>query len=459
MKNKEGKDVEIYVPVEISEEQLFAQGIKVGINFDNFDQSLVTVTGDNCPPPAGSFEEMELRQFLINAVSKCGFTRPTPIQKYAVPCVVAQRDLIACAQTGSGKTAAFLLPIINDLLKSGCSATSGPVQTPEAVILAPTRELAIQIKDVARMFTIGSILRVVVIYGGTSTEAQSRSLAGGCNILIATPGRLKDFVGRSKVLMEKVKYFVMDEADRLLDLGFSEVIREIGSTMPPKGSKVTLMFSATFPEDVQMLSNEFLHNPVELRIGIVGAASNDVIQTVFSVEKNKKREKLIEILRDLGSVRTMIFVEQKKNCDFIATYICMKGFDATSIHGDRLQREREIALSEFRKGVRSVLVATNVAARGLDISGVEQVINYDLPASIDEYVHRIGRTGRVGNVGKAVSFFDPSDARDMGIAPGLVKVLASCHQEVPDFLQGGSGGAASNVYTDEASGADSGDMW
>ena len=280
---------------------------------------------------------------------------------------------------------------------------------PSAVIVAPTRELAIQIKDEARKFAFGSMVRAVVAYGGTSTGFQMRQLFSGCHVLIATPGRLMDFVEKGKVTFQNVKYLVLDEADRMLDMGFMPKVREIVSaaSMPAKGERQTLMFSATFPNEVQTLAAEFLaDNYLFLSIGMVGCASQDVEQTILAVEKFKKRDKLTEILKEAGTDRTLVFVETKRNADFIATYLSDQGFPTTSIHGDRLQREREQALADFKLGRMPVLVATAVAARGLDIKGVKHVINYDLPNQIDEYVHRIGRTGRVGNVGRATSFFD-----------------------------------------------------
>jgi len=254
-----------------------------------------------------------------------------------------------------------------------------------------------------------------------------------------------DFVDKGKISFESVKYLVLDEADRMLDMGFLPEITRITSSgnMPGKGERQTLMFSATFPEQVQVLAFDLLKDYLFLTIGVVGGACDDVEQKVYEVDKFAKREKLMEILQNVGTDRTMVFVETKKNADFLATYLCGEGLPATSIHGDRLQREREEALRDFKSGRMPILVATGVASRGLDIKEVKHVVNYDLPKEIEEYVHRIGRTGRLGNTGKATSFFDPGRSEDQGIAPSLAKILSDAQQEVPDFLSGGCAGGGS----------------
>jgi len=432
---------EIYVPIETSEDSLFDLGIATGINFGNFDKVPVKVSGDNPPKPAETFQSMNLREHLLGNITKSKYMKPTPIQKTAIPIILAGRDLMGCAQTGSGKTAAFLLPIIHKILEDGADPHSGEEpQKPEAVVVAPTRELAIQITNEARKFANGTVVRPVVAYGGTSVGFQLSNLFKGCNILIATPGRLLDFVEKGKVSFENVKFLVLDEADRMLDMGFLPDITKIAmhSSMPKKGERRTLMFSATFPDTVQHMALDFLQDYLFLTIGIVGGASKDVTQSVFEVEKFAKREKLLDLLREVGTDKTLVFVETKRNADFLASALSGEGFPTTSIHGDRLQREREEALSDFKNGTRPILVATAVAARGLDIKGVAHVVNYDMPKDIDEYVHRIGRTGRVGNTGKATTFFDPG--HDSGVAGDLTKILSDAGQEVPDFLGSDMGG-------------------
>jgi len=440
---EDGTKVEIYFPTEITDDKLFEQGIDRGINFDKFDNIPVKCGGENAPNPISSFEKMGLRQILMDNIKKSGYTKPTPIQKTAIPCILNGRDLMACAQTGSGKTGAFLLPIIHKILEAGNESNSGESpQKPQAIIIAPTRELAVQIKDEARKFANESMCNSVVLYGGTSTGYQLQALFRGTNILIATPGRLMGMLEFGKISLENLKFLVLDEADRMLDMGFRPEIVKLceHESMPPKGERQTLMFSATFPSEVQQLALDFLKDYLFLTIGILGSANSDVTQNFAEVEKFKKRDALIEILKDVGTSRTLVFVETKRNADFLASILSNEGFPTTSIHGDRLQREREEALRDFKTGKMPVLVATAVAARGLDIKGVAHVVNYDLPKTIDEYVHRIGRTGRVGNAGRATSFFDPAENSD--IAGDLVRILADCQQEVPDYLKdaGGAGG-------------------
>jgi len=441
----DGTTAEIYIPKEMEDDKLFESGIASGINFDRWDKIGAKISGENPPKKIDTFQEANLREILQENVTKCGYVKPTPIQKYAIPIVQAKRDLMGCAQTGSGKTAAFLLPILHTILEAGVESNAGVSEVnPTAVIVAPTRELAIQIKDEARKFAFGSMVRAVVAYGGTSTGFQMRQLFSGCHVLIATPGRLMDFVEKGKVTFKDVKYLVLDEADRMLDMGFMPEVRRIvgAADMPKKGERQTLMFSATFKSEVQTLAGEFLEDYLFLSIGMVGCASQDVEQTILPVGKFKKRDKLTEILKEAGTDRTLVFVETKRNADFIATYLSEQGFPTTSIHGDRLQRERETALADFKLGKMPILVATAVAARGLDIKGVKHVINYDMPSNgIDEYVHRIGRTGRVGNIGRATSFFDSESDFDQQIAADLVKILSDAQQEVPEFLESaGSGG-------------------
>lgn len=260
-------------------------------------------------------------------------------------------------------------------------------------------------------------------------------LQKGCHILIATPGRLLDFVDKGKISFEDVKVVVLDEADRMLNLGFLSSIEKMmnHSTMPAIDKRHNLMFSATFPEEIQRMAGQFLSKYIFIAVGIVGGACSDVEQKFYEITKFDKRKKLMEILESADPKGTMIFVEMKRNADFLATLLSETKIPTTSIHGDRLQREREEALRDFKSGKMKLLIATSVAARGLDIKNVEHVINYDLPSSIDEYVHRIGRTGRVGNSGKATSFYDPEE--DMGIAADLKKILIQANQTVPEFLQ------------------------
>uniref|UniRef100_A0A670JN91 RNA helicase n=1 Tax=Podarcis muralis TaxID=64176 RepID=A0A670JN91_PODMU len=427
-----------YVPPPPPEEEeaIFAH-YQTGINFDKYDNILVEVSGHDPPPAILTFEEANLCPTLMKNIARTGYLKLTPVQKYSIPIIMAGRDLMACAQTGSGKTAAFLIPILAHMMRDGVTATQfEQQQQPECIIVAPTRELINQIFLESRKFAHGTCIRPVVTYGGTQTGHSLRQIMQGCNILCATPGRLLDFIGREKIGLRKLQYLVLDEADRMLDMGFGPDMKKLISSpgMPSKENRQTLMFSATFPEEIQRLAGEFLKAEyLFVVVGQVGGACSDVQQTILKVNQYDKREKLVEILNGTGDKRTMVFVETKKKADFIATFLCQENIATTSIHGDREQREREEALYYFRSGKCPVLVATSVAARGLDIENVQHVINFDLPSTIDEYVHRIGRTGRCGNIGKATSFFDANS--DSPIAQPLVKVLADAQQEVPVWLE------------------------
>ncbi|XP_058267279.1 probable ATP-dependent RNA helicase DDX4 isoform X2 [Hemibagrus wyckioides] len=427
-----------YIPPPPPEEEnaVFAH-YATGVNFDKYDDILVDVSGSNPPKAIMTFEEAQLCETLNRNVAKSGYEKPTPVQKHGIPIISAGRDLMACAQTGSGKTAAFLLPILQHLMSNAAASSKfSEVQEPEVIIVAPTRELIYQIYLEARKFAYGTCVRPVVVYGGTNTGFSIREVLKGCNILCGTPGRLLDIIGRGKVGLSKVRYLVLDEADRMLDMGFEPDMRKLvnSSGMPSKEERQTLMFSATYPEDIQRLAACFLKvDYLFLAVGVVGGACSDIKQLILQVTKYSKREKLLELLKTTGAERTIVFVETKRYADFIATFLCQEDVPTTSIHGDREQREREKALSYFRTGRCPVLVATSVAARGLDMEHVQHVVNFDLPKDIDEYVHRIGRTGRCGNTGRAVSFFDPQS--DTPLARSLVKVLSGAQQEVPSWLE------------------------
>ena len=352
---------------------------------------------------------------------------------------MAGRDIMACAQTGSGKTAAFVLPILNYILANDClGGEFDGCGKPIGLIITPTRELAVQIYDESRKFAYSSVVKCACAYGGAAVYAQKHKISKGCHILVATPGRLKDFVDKGVVSFANLKFLVLDEADKMLDMGFLGNIKDIvgSSSMPDKMSRNTLMFSATFPDDVQNLASEFLNDYVFIVVGMVGAANMDVEQTVIKVEGNEKRNNLFGILEDIftsgENKKILVFCETKRTADFLASYLCSENLSCTSIHGDRHQSQREEALAEFKIGIRKILVATSVAARGLDIKGVNYVINYDLPQNIDDYVHRIGRTGRVGNRGIAISFF--CESTDGAISKNLVKILNEANQETPDWL-------------------------
>ncbi|EHA97885.1 ATP-dependent RNA helicase DDX3Y [Heterocephalus glaber] len=352
---------------------------------------------------------------------------------------------MACAQTGSGKTAAFLLPILSQIYSDGPGEALRAMkengrygrrkQYPISLVLAPTRELAVQIYEEARKFSYRSRVRPCVVYGGADIGQQIRDLERGCHLLVATPGRLVDMMERGKIGLDFCKYLVLDEADRMLDMGFEPQIRRIveQDTMPPKGVRHTMMFSATFPKEIQMLARDFLDEYIFLAVGRVGSTSENITQKVVWVEDIDKRSFLLDLLNATGKDSlTLVFVETKKGADSLEDFLYHEGYACTSIHGDRSQRDREEALHQFRSGKSHILVATAVSARGLDISNVKHVINFDLPSDIEEYVHRIGRTGRVGNLGLATSFFND---RNTNITKDLLDLLVEAKQEVPSWLE------------------------
>lgn len=395
-----------------------------------------------------------MNALLKENIGLAGYSTPTPVQKYSIPIVCDGHDLMACAQTGSGKTAAFLLPILSQLFDDGPESRFQPQSTggsyyrsqksyPRALILAPTRELASQIFDEARKFSYRSWVRPCVVYGGADAGQQIRELQRGCDLIVATPGRLVDLMERGKISLQAIRYLVLDEADRMLDMGFEPQIRRIveEEDMPLKQERVTLMFSATFPHDIQMLARDFLKDYAFLSVGRVGSTSENITQCVEFVEDPDKRQFLLDVLwNDMEAARenntralTLVFVETKREADAIEDFLYYEGLPTASIHGDRTQQQREAALASFRSGNTPILVATAVAARGLDIPNVTHVINYDLPTDIDDYVHRIGRTGRAGNTGKSTAFFNYGCNRT--VASALLELLREANQEVPEFLE------------------------
>ncbi|KAF7289893.1 hypothetical protein MIND_01364000 [Mycena indigotica] len=416
-----------------------------GINFEKYDDIPVEATGAQVPEPVTIFTSPPLDPVLLENIGYARYTNPTPVQKYSIPIVAAGRDLMACAQTGSGKTGGFLFPILSASFSQG--PRPPPEQTnpgyrgrkafPTALILAPTRELVSQIHDEARKFAYRSWVRPAVVYGGADINTQLRQIERGCDLLSATPGRLVDLIERGRISLANIKYLVLDEADRMLDMGFEPQIRRIvqGEDMPGVKDRQTLMFSATFPRDIQMLAKDFLKDYVFLSVGRVGSTSENITQKIEYVEDHDKRSVLLDILASGGKEGpldlTLVFVETKRMADMLSDFLMNNNLPATSIHGDRTQREREMALQTFRTGRTPILVATAVAARGLDIPNVMHVINYDLPSDIDDYVHRIGRTGRAGNTGVSTAFFNRGNKN---IVRELVELLREANQDIPPWL-------------------------
>ncbi|KNC53242.1 PL10b protein [Thecamonas trahens ATCC 50062] len=466
------------------EKELFPKSFEDGpktvstaaIDFDVYESVPVDVTGPNLPkgPRDGiTFAEFVLADCIRNSVELSGYKRPTPVQKWSltmsgcVPylseyqAVVASalnsqdtddalaitvdswmqvkqdelRDIMACAQTGSGKTAAFLIPILNSLIFNEHrfqppSRGKGRFKRrayPRALVLAPVRELASQIHIEARKLTYRSRLRACVVYGGAPIGQQLRELERGADIVIATPGRLIDVVDRGSMSVSSIQFLVMDEADRMLDMGFEPQIRSIIEDFDmPIDNRQTFLFSATFPAEIQQLAQDFLQQDyVFIRVGEVGASAALVEQRVMRVPQREKHEILLDLLGSVPGL-TLVFVETKRSADSLEQFLYDQGFRATTIHGDRSQDEREEALRTFREGITPILVATDVVARGLDIPNVTHVVNFDLPSHIDDYVHRIGRTGRAGKKGLSTSFFCDSN---YNIVKDLVKKL----EEHPDL--------------------------
>ncbi|KAL0346314.1 UNVERIFIED_CONTAM: DEAD-box ATP-dependent RNA helicase 52 [Sesamum radiatum] len=349
---------------------------------------------------------------------------------------------MACAQTGSGKTAAFCFPIISGIMRGHFPQRPRGVRTvfPLGLILSPTRELSMQIHEEARKFSYQTGVRVVVAYGGAPINQQLRELERGVDILVATPGRLVDLLERAKVSLQMIRYLALDEADRMLDMGFEPQIRKIVEQMdmPPRGERQTMLFSATFPKEIQRMASDFLSNYIFLTVGRVGSSTDLIVQRVEFVHESDKRSYLMDLLHAQRAngvqgkqALTLVFVETKKGADSLEHWLCLNGFPATTIHGDRTQQERELALRSFKSGNTPILVATDVAARGLDIPHVAHVINFDLPNDIDDYVHRIGRTGRAGKTGLATAFFNENN---MSLAKPLAGLMQEANQEVPDWL-------------------------
>ncbi|KAF5823340.1 putative RNA helicase [Helianthus annuus] len=412
-----------------------------GINFDAYEDIPVETTGENVPPPVNTFAEIDLGDALNLNIRRCKYVKPTPVQRYTIPISLAGRDLMACAQTGSGKTAAFCFPIISGIMRQSVQKPRGTRTVfPLALILSPTRELSSQIHVEARKFAYQTGVKVVVVYGGAPINQQLRELERGVDILVATPGRLVDLLERAKVSLQMIKYLALDEADRMLDMGFEPQIRKIveQTDMPPRGERQTMLFSATFPREIQRLASDFLSNYIFLTVGRVGSSTDLIVQRVEFVQESDKRSHLMDLLhaqRDMGSngkqPLTLVFVETKKGADSLEHWLYSNGFPATTIHGDRSQPEREQALRSFKSGNTPILVATDVAARGLDIPHVSHVVNFDLPNDIDDYVHRIGRTGRAGKTGLATAFFNENNT---SLAKGLADLIQEANQEVPAWL-------------------------
>jgi ATP-dependent RNA helicase RhlE len=352
-----------------------------------------------------SFEKLELIEPIRAALKAEGYTTPTPIQERSIPIILERKDLLGCAQTGTGKTAAFAIPILQ-LLHQDELFKKGPVGI-KTLILTPTRELAIQIGESFAAYGKFLKLKHTVIFGGVSQKSQTDALRAGVDILIATPGRLLDLIDQRYVHLQHLKIFVLDEADRMLDMGFIHDVKKIIAKIPAK--RQTLFFSATMPEEIKKLSSSILTNPVRVEVTPVSSTAEKVTQGVYFVEKNDKKKLLLHILKDKSIESVLVFTRTKHGADRVSKDLTRLGIPTMAIHGNKSQNARQNALKAFKDGKLRVLVATDIAARGIDIDELSYVINYEIPNVPETYVHRIGRTGRAGMSGIALSFCDDEE--------------------------------------------------
>ncbi|AWP18572.1 putative RNA-dependent helicase p72 (DEAD-box protein p72) (DEAD-box protein 17) [Scophthalmus maximus] len=403
----------------------------------------ITVRGSGCPKPVTNFHQAHFPQYVMDVLMQQNFKEPTAIQAQGFPLALSGRDMVGIAQTGSGKTLSYLLPAIVHInhqpyLERG----DGPI----CLVLAPTRELAQQVQQVASDYGKSSRIKSTCVYGGAPKGPQIRDLERGVEICIATPGRLIDFLEAGKTNLRRCTYLVLDEADRMLDMGFEPQIRKILDQIRP--DRQTLMWSATWPKEVRQLAEDFLKDSVQINVGALELSANhNILQIVDVCMESEKDHKLFQLMEEIMAEKenkTIIFVETKKRCDDLTRRMRRDGWPAMCIHGDKSQPERDWVLSEFRSGKAPILIATDVASRGLDVEDVKFVINYDYPNSSEDYIHRIGRTARSNNKGTAYTFFTPGNLRQ---ARELIRVLEEARQAInPKLLQlvdtgrGGGGG-------------------
>ncbi len=403
---------------------------------------------------------MRLGEPIVRAVANQGYTTPTPIQRDAIPHIVDGRDILGCAQTGSGKTAAFALPILQRLSASHQpSATShqhershrngkrnGDSRKPRALILCPTRELAAQIEESFRTYGRNLHLRCAVVFGGVNQYHQVRALQSGIDILIATPGRLMDLMEQGHIDLRAVEVFVLDEADRMLDMGFIPDIRRIVKQLPAQ--RQTLLFSATMPDDIRRLADSLLRDPVRVESNRNSATVETVEQTVYSIPRNGKPSLLSHLIKQGGMGRTLVFTRTKHGADRVVRHLMRDGIHAAAIHGNKAQNARMRALADFKSHNPPVLVATDIASRGIDVDDISHVINYDIPNIAETYVHRIGRTARAGASGVAISFCDHHEREDFRAIERLTRANIELLPTPRDLPVQTSNGARSFEHDD-----------
>lgn len=351
-----------------------------------------------------TFDDLGLSETILKAISAEGYTTPTPIQEKAIPALISGRDVLGIAQTGTGKTASFALPLINRIAQDNKTKTQ---KTCAALILSPTRELAAQITDNLRNYGKFSKIKTVLIVGGVRPSSQIKELKAGVDIIVATPGRLLDHVNSGVLSLKDVHSVVIDEADQMLDLGFLPDIRKIMKKVAV--SRQTALFSATMPEQIRKLAKDFLVDPIEVKVASVSKPIERIVQHVRHVAKADKRNVLTQILSSNNVTRTVVFTRTKRGADRVCKHLIASDFKAVSIHGNKSQNQRDRAMKEFRSGNSPILIATDIAARGIDIDEISHVINFDLPNVPESYVHRIGRTARAGRNGEAISLCDASE--------------------------------------------------
>ena len=366
-----------------------------------------------------SFEELGLLPELLKAVADAGYTEPTPIQAQAIPVVLAGKDVMGGAQTGTGKTAGFTLPMLHRIARHA-NASSSPARHPvRCLILTPTRELAMQVHESVVTYGKHLPLRSVCVYGGVDIKPQTAELREGREIVVATPGRLLDHVQQKSVHFSQVEFVILDEADRMLDMGFIPDIRRILAMLPKE--RQSLLFSATFSDEIKKLADTMLKNPQLIEVARRNTVSETITHRMYAVDADRKRHLLLHMLNDKPDMQALVFVGTKFGTARLATWLERQGVNAVAIHGDKSQQQRTEALEAFKSGKARVLVATDVAARGLDIEDLPHVINYELPSVAEDYVHRIGRTGRAGKHGEATSLVAPEESPRLAEIEKLIK--------------------------------------
>lgn len=375
------------------------------------------------------FTDLGLAEPLLKAVQETGYTTPTPIQAKAIPLAMQGLDLMAGAQTGTGKTAAFSLPILQRLLPLASTSTSPAKHPVRALILAPTRELAIQVADNIKLYAKHTALRSHVVFGGVDIKTQLSALKQGVEILVATPGRLLDHVEQKSVQLNQVQILVLDEADRMLDMGFMPDLKRILALLPKQ--RQTLMFSATFSNEIKKLADDFLKNPTLIEVARSNATNDNVEQILYAVDSHEKQMLLVQLLQEDSTKQVIVFTKTKLSASRLSRALQKQDINADAIHGDKSQKERLEALEAFKAGKTQALVATDVAARGLDISELPMVINYEIPTSPEDYVHRIGRTGRAGAKGIAISLMSPEEEKYWVEIEKLIKISVSKQVKTP----------------------------